>query len=428
MLGEAHRLCKALQHKRKVGAQKPPRVRELQRNNRRWKANENQHLFCVGKKRVGGTAQAKDIVTTASRKSVIRLAGGKLTRITRLRTPDAPAKPKGQGSHMTQVTNQTPAQTGEAAKAAWLEQRRNYITGTDIGAIMGYSKWASPMSIWCEKKGIAEPQPQTNAQKRGLQMERTILEMYSEETGNALIYPEPYTLLTTKDGIIAATLDATHSNGDNPVDAKNKRICDPKEWGESNSDKIPKQYHLQLVAQMIVTNSSMASLAVLFSGQDFRHYKIERDYDLEQMVVKYCNDWWQKHIIDGVQPEIDGSDASTSYIKQKLERAQKGLVIETTPEIFELCERLKEIKAKAAEIESEKKAAENNLKMLIGDAEEVSGVLTWKNNKDGVNIDWETVARSLAVQVYLDNADKMLMPHISNNTTTKPGARVLRLK
>jgi len=27
--------------------------------------------------------------------------------------------------------NHTPAQTGEAAKAAWLEQRRNYITGTE---------------------------------------------------------------------------------------------------------------------------------------------------------------------------------------------------------------------------------------------------------------------------------------------------------
>ena len=329
---------------------------------------------------------------------------------------------------MTQVTNHTPAQTGEAAKAAWLEQRRNYITGTDIGAIMGYSKFASPMSIWCEKKGIAKPQPQTNAQKMGLLFERPILDLYQAETGKSLIYPEPYTLLTAKDSIIAATLDAQHESDKCPVDAKSIHFLKLKEWEKLGDGEIPKNYHLQLVAQMMVTNTDSASLAVLFGNQDFRIYTIERDYDLEQMVKTYAENWWEEHIINGIQPEIDGSDASTGYIKQKLERAQKGLVIETTAEISELCERLKEIKAKAAEIESEKKSAENSLKILIGDAEEVSGVLTWKNNKDVVDIDWETVARSLAVQVYLDNADKMLIPHITSNTTTKPGARVLRLK
>jgi len=304
-------------------------------------------------------------------------------------------------------------------KLQWLEQRRGYITGTDLAAIMGLSPFAGPMSVWLDKKGLSEPVKETPAMRMGLRMESAILGIYSEETGEALDRADPYELAVSKDGLIAASLDARHRGNDRrPVDAKNIRVFDPKKWGDPGTSDIPKHYHLQLAAQMMATETRLASLAVLFSGQEFRAYTIERDKELDEAVTEFARGWWQKHIINGDPPDADGSDATSRYISEKLARAEKGLVIESTPEIEGFAAKIKECKSKAAEIEAEQKAAENALKLLIGDAEEVPGVLTWKNNRDSVKTDWEAIAKAANAPMEL----------IQQFTKTTPGARVLRLK
>jgi putative phage-type endonuclease len=306
-------------------------------------------------------------------------------------------------------------------KEQWLEKRRSYITGTDLAGIMGLSPFSTPLTVWLEKKGLSEPTPPNNAMRMGLRMENAILGIYAEETGEDLDRAGPYDLMTSEyaDGLIAATLDARHSTGDRrPVDAKNIRIFDAKKWGDSETGDIPKHYHLQLVSQMMVTDTAKASLAVLFSGSDFRVYTIERDKELDGMVCDFASDWWKKHIINGEQPEIDGSQSACDWIRRKLAKAQKGLVIEPNKEIEESAVALKSIKGRIKELEESETTIENQLKLLIGDAEEVSGILTWKNNKDSVKTDWESVAKAV-------NAPAEI---IEQFTQTKPGARVLRLK
>ena len=37
------------------------------------------------------------------------------------------------------------------------EERRNYIGGSDIAAILGMSRWKTPLKLWLEKTGEVEP-------------------------------------------------------------------------------------------------------------------------------------------------------------------------------------------------------------------------------------------------------------------------------
>ena len=310
--------------------------------------------------------------------------------------------------------------TLQNTKEQWLQKRRNYITGTDLAGIMGFSPFSTPLTVWLDKQGFSEPLPQNNAMKMGLRLESTILGIYAEETGEDLDRADPYELLVANEGgLIAATLDARHSGGDRrPVDAKNVRIFDPKKWGDPGTAEIPKHYHLQLAAQIMVTGTALASLAVLFSGSEFRVYTVKRDKELEDMILEFSRGWWDRHIIGGERPEIDGSRAASDWISHKLARADKGLVIEPTKEIEEAVTLLKDVKGRIKELDESQARIENQLKLLIGEAEEVSGVLTWKNNKDSVKTDWESVAKAV-------NAPAEI---IEQFTQTKPGARVLRLK
>ena len=51
-------------------------------------------------------------------------------------------------------------------------------------------------------------------------------------------------------------------------------------------------------------------------------------------------------------------------------------------------------KAKADKKDAEKREAEfsNRIKVYMGDATVIPGICTWKNNKDGESIDWESIA------------------------------------
>ena len=44
-----------------------------------------------------------------------------------------------------------------ARKEAWLSERRKHITGTDVAAILGLSRFKTPLRVWLEKKGEIEP-------------------------------------------------------------------------------------------------------------------------------------------------------------------------------------------------------------------------------------------------------------------------------
>ena len=41
----------------------------------------------------------------------------------------------------------------ETDKAAWLEKRKHYVTGTDAGKLIGVSPYGGMFSVWLDKKG-----------------------------------------------------------------------------------------------------------------------------------------------------------------------------------------------------------------------------------------------------------------------------------
>jgi len=288
----------------------------------------------------------------------------------------------------------------------WLAYRKTHITGTDLAAIMGFSPFMTPFSVWASKtEGLKVEQ--NNAMRMGTILEPAILDVWESERNTKLTRPGKLNFADTGK-ILGASLDG-YSDAI-VVDAKNLRN-DP-------GSEIPTHYFLQLTAQMHGADKESAELACLIAGQEFKYYEVARDKEQEKNLITFCEEWWHEHIVKGVQPPIDGSDSATQWIKQKFAKADNARVVEPTEKIEMIAINLTEVKLQMKACEFDKNKYENSIKLFMGDATEIKDLCTWKNNKDSIETDWEKVALELQPTPQL----------IAKYTTTKPGARVLRFK
>lgn len=311
--------------------------------------------------------------------------------------------------------NLTPATRREA----WLADRRTCITGTDVAAILGVSRFSSPIKVYLDKKGLSETTGENEAMIWGRRLEIPILEAYAEQEGVELQFADSYALLRVPGfPILGATLDAVRTIDNAPVDAKNTRNRGD-EWGPAGSDQIPVYYAAQLAVQMMVQNSDFADLAVLFHGSEFVPYRIHRDRDTEEMIKERVSIWWHRHIDKDCPPDVDGSDSSSEYLKKRFARSTE-ITREATPEVLQWIKTRRETGAMIDELETQKKEAENLIKAYLGDAQAIPGLVTWKNNKDGSKIDYQKAFEHLVSE---QDRERLLAPFV----VSYPGARVLRI-
>jgi putative phage-type endonuclease len=311
-------------------------------------------------------------------------------------------------------------------KQAWLAERRTCITGTDVAAILGLSKFAGPIDVYLGKKNLIE-KPDNEAMEFGRRFERPILEAYADRFGQPIEFAQPWTLIKVPGfDLLGASLDARWTNGDRrPVDAKNTGFKGP-DWGEPGTDVFPIYYQLQLHVQMMATDepgfvTPASDLAVCFGGHELARYTMHRDTELDVELKGRVAAWWQKHIIADIPPEPDGSDSYTNYLKAKFNRASE-LTRPATVEANAWAAKLRNASEALKAAEKVKTEAENWLKSYLGEASAIPGICTWRNNKDSEVTDWKAVASEFFARVGSEVYDAA----VAANTITKPGARVFR--
>lgn len=333
-------------------------------------------------------------------------------------------------------TEVNPIQSDEERRKVWLQDRMSGIGGSEVAAILlgpqDRPSWCSPMKLWLEKKGLAE-QEENQAMRAGKRLERIVLEMYAEARGVSIRFEDSWTFHRDPQlSILGASLDARWAEGDfRPVDAKNIRFQDSKKFGKSGSETIPLYYACQLQTQMMATITPAADLACLFSGQDVDWFTVFNDDETAAIIRERVSAWWQRHIVEGIQPDIDGSDACTDYLAKRFKQASEAMLA-PTDDIRETAKALDYLKKQIKEMEEEESALENNLKAEIGENQGILGICTWRKAKDGSKTDFEA-AFARVVQMVSEGkaiAVQDLQALERSLTKTTPGSRrfLLRMK
>lgn len=137
-----------------------------------------------------------------------------------------------------------------------LDRRRQFITATDVPAILGLSPWRNAADVyWTKVRGT--DQPTNDAMQAGHLLEPSVIRWAETRLGRI----NPGDWKVAENGINAASLDGELADGGDVVEAKTSGITgpgSPGQWGEQMTDEIPDYYLLQVQTQLLVTGKPVA--------------------------------------------------------------------------------------------------------------------------------------------------------------------------
>lgn len=194
----------------------------------------------------------------------------------------------------------------------WLEDRRKGIGGSDVATILGLNKWKSPFQLWLDKTGQIDIEfSESEPAYWGNVLEEVVAKEFRERTGkrvrrrNQVFVHDQYPFLR-------ANIDRDVVGENAILECKTANAYLAKDW---EGDEIPLAYICQVQHYMNVLNRDYAYIAVLIGGQKFIWKKIERDQELIDIITKKLVDFWTINVEQMIEPQIDGSQATTDYIK-----------------------------------------------------------------------------------------------------------------
>jgi putative phage-type endonuclease len=259
-----------------------------------------------------------------------------------------------------------------------LKERTRYIGGSDAPAVLGLSRWETPLALWAEKTGLLEPEDISGKLhiRVGNALEGLVCQLFEEETGKK-VSRNPPTTFHPQHSFIGCNLDGIV--GPHEIfEAKTANSYKAKEWG---SNDVPTEYMVQAMHSLGVTGARVCYVACLIGGnQDFVIRKVARDEKLIAEIFKKEVHFWTTFVEPKVQPSyqtISPNDGETLY---KLFPEAQG-EIALGDDANRLVESIQALKADKKHLESTIKREENILKALLKDKESGSTPIyrvTWR--------------------------------------------------
>ncbi|MGV3084581.1 YqaJ viral recombinase family nuclease [Enterococcus dispar] len=271
--------------------------------------------------------------------------------------------------------------TLEMTHQEWLADRRKGIGGSDVATILGLNKWKSPYQLWLEKTGqITLDDSSGEAAYWGTALEPLVANRFSEVTGKKVrrrnkVFEHP------DFPFLRANIDRDIVGEDAVLECKTANQFLAKEW---EGDEIPMQYICQVQHYMNVLNREYAYFAVLIGGQKFLWKRIDRDQDLINAITERLVEFWEENVLKGIPPEIDGSDATSAFIRNQYADPGEN-EIELPKRIDDLTQLKAEYKQDMKDIDEKCKQIDNQIILLLKDKNASVGyspsfVYTYKPN------------------------------------------------
>lgn len=209
----------------------------------------------------------------------------------------------------------------------WLQERRNSLGGSDVGAILGLNRYATPYTVWAEKTGRLPPKEDNEAMRQGRDLEQYVADRFVERSGKRV---QKYNFLLRRDSApyLHANIDRRILGERSGLECKTASVLS---MGLYAGGEFPGSYYAQCVAYLAVTGWERWYLAALVLNKAFYVYQITTvDGDSvpewcdgsvyvnsgELETLKRCAvEFWECHIIPDKPPAPDGLPATGEAVK-----------------------------------------------------------------------------------------------------------------
>lgn len=259
-------------------------------------------------------------------------------------------------------------------RTQWLEQRRKGIGGSDAAAVLGLSKWRTPLDVYLEKRGEGITYEPNDAMHWGTLLEPVIRQEYADRTGNLVREYGTEIVWHPKVPFLFATVDGVTDSG-RLLEIKTARASD--EWGEPGTDEIPQVYLIQVQHYLACVQLPVADVAVLIGGQDFRLYEVEEDLELQDMIVESEIEFWGR-VKSGNPPD----PVCLADVVKRYGRASSGGQVQVDYEIAEHIVQLQALKTMRQALEESEERHKMAVLAALGEADTLldgdKTLATWK--------------------------------------------------
>lgn len=199
----------------------------------------------------------------------------------------------------------------------WLKWRTAGIGGTDAAAIIGASKWDTPLSVFQKKTEPAAAKAQTTYQEWGNRLEPLLVDKFVQE--HDLIAMHIDRGLMYYDNVepwMKVSLDAEYHYGGQDFIIECKTGRSASDW-----DPVPEGYYAQAHWQMLVTGMRKVWFSVLIGGVDWFEREVDYDEQYAHNMYDKCKDFWEK-LQQGIRPPISNNPEKDSEALLALRRGK----------------------------------------------------------------------------------------------------------
>ncbi|BBA98269.1 hypothetical protein RVR_4398 [Actinacidiphila reveromycinica] len=271
----------------------------------------------------------------------------------------------------------------DAPEAQWHATRAAGIGGSDVAAILGLDKYRGPRHVFEDKHG--RPTFKGNeAAEIGTEIEGFIAGLFSKRSGVPIAMP-PGTLVHTEHEWARVNVDRYTCDADGSVtgllECKNRSAYQLDDW----EDGVPDAPALQTHWGMAVGGWTHGYVAALVGGNRLIWHRLERDEEMIAYLLDFCGRWFQRHVVEGFEPEADGLEATTDLLSKLWSVKPEAVAQVDVTKAKELRAKALDLKARAKGVAEELRAVENEIRLLTGENEiaQADGKAAWSWKANG---------------------------------------------
>ena len=265
----------------------------------------------------------------------------------------------------------------------WVEERANYIGGSDVATILGENPYSTPLQLWLRKRGVIPPIEDSPILRFGHFFEPILAQHFEDVTGlktrqvnKTYQHPEHSFLRANIDRMVLA---------DSSKGVESTAVLELKTTTSQRLKALDVEYPIEWILQIQhylgITGYELAYLQVYERDTCVFHdpVLIQRDDNLIIENMDKLIQWWNTHMIEDKQPEaINGEDALLLY------GTSDGSTVEATPEDYSLYKELVQVRDRKVELEEMEEHLKTKLKVRLENSESLvlAGykLVSWKSS------------------------------------------------
>jgi len=322
------------------------------------------------------------------------------------------------------LTGPVPVIGWDVSRDEWLAARRHGLGGSDILAILGFSNYTTPWDVWADKTGVRSWQDEgSHAADLGNDLEPWLEQQANQILGVPVAKPAHRTYrhpqhswqMCSPDGVVADGRLAEYKTA-----GLASGFGAPSGWADG---AVPLGYEFQVRWSLYVMDRPSAEVIALIAGMGLQRRTIVRDVPLEIELVRQVTEWYERHIVEGVEPPLGAADnAALSKLYPRSEGTVLDLTGRDADEAMEAWNAYREARERESAAKADKEKAGAVLKSLLGANDRAvvddKTLAVWSNKKGGV--DWPALVADLV--------ERHNVPAPDPDTYRKPSTRSLSVK